>query len=536
MKLRSVPFERLPFSELYRSYIRQPGKLSSFYPDHPFDEESVRRRAGEFRFRGDREESVRALREFNLRFDAPEITLRQIDRLADPDALAVVTGQQLTLYGGPLFTIYKTITTIIYARRWEDLLGRPVIPVFWMADEDHDFREAAEVGLLHNERWMMLGLESESSGPAGRAVLGEEFEKLDRELFELLPESDFTTGLREELGRFYRKGATIREAFAGWMLHLFARHGLILAGSDDPQIKRLTFEPMLMAASRHEELFRSLEKQSLQLEEEGFGRQALVQDSNLFYLDPETGRRKLVLQDDRWSTGNGRSWSGEELADAIRTDPDLFSPNVFLRPLLQDRLLPVLAYVPGPGELAYYAQMNLAYELAGQQMPLMLPRFSVTLKEPAIDRTAAKLPFQFHEYCARIEDLESLFVERIRPGELEDLFEAWKERTREISGEYRERVRQIDPTLEAAADKVQTGLENELEKLRKKCARSIKQQEKIQMDRIGRVRENLFPDGQLQERQIAFIFYMNKYGPDLWDRLIDLLSEEVPDSHKLICL
>lgn len=537
MKCRSYPFDKLPFSDLFCKYTLQSDSLKPFYQAHPLDNNQVKKRADQIKFSGNRGASVEALERFNKQFETSEQTLRNISRLNDPNALAVVTGQQLTLYGGPLFTIYKTVTAIIYSRRWEEMLKRPVIPVFWLADEDHDFPEAGMLGLLNNDHWHQLSISNgQHSKPVGREILGDEFKKFEKQLLELLPKSDFTPGLIEDLQKYYREGVSFREAFGNWFLHLFARHGLILAGSDDPEIKKLTFEPMLLAAQQHEDLFKLLDGQSEKLEKSGFNRQALVQESNLFYIDPEHGRQKLEIKNQNWISGNGTAWQKGELTEEIRNHPQNFSPNVFLRPMMQDRLLPTLAYVAGPGELAYYGQMKSAYNLMNQEMPMLLPRFSVTLKEPAIHRIMKELPVEMHEYSKRIEDLESLFIERSGRYDIEGYFDSWLDSIDKITDEKKPFIEEIDPTLVASADKAGQIFSNELDNLKTKVYRSIKKTEGIQLNRIRRVKENLFPGGNLQERQLALIYYMNKYGPDIWDRLLDTLADEIPDSHKVVLL
>ncbi|MEX2574700.1 MAG: bacillithiol biosynthesis cysteine-adding enzyme BshC, partial [Balneolaceae bacterium] len=372
--------------------------------------------------------------------------------------------------------------------------------------------------------------------PVGREKLGPEFNSLERKLFELLPESDFTPEIREQLKTFYREGTTFRDAFARWFLHIFSGQGVVLAGSDDSGIKSLIAEPMIAAAEHHESFTKHLDEQSARLEENGFHRQALVQNSNIFYLDPEHGRQKLDMKGGQWKTRNGVAWSSSELVREIRNRPGFFSPNVFLRPLMQDLLIPTLAYVSGPGELSYYAQMKRAYEWMGQDMPMLLPRFSMTLKEPAIERIGKKLPFDFHEYARRIEDLETLYLERTGASDIENLFSSWTAGIEKVTAENMKWIEEIDPTLKASADKAGVLAQKEVSKVKAKTYRAIKKQEKIQLNRIHRIRENLFPGGELQERQVAFIYYLNKYGPDIWDRLGETLKDEIPDSHKIVYL
>ncbi|MEX2585890.1 MAG: bacillithiol biosynthesis cysteine-adding enzyme BshC [Balneolaceae bacterium] len=536
MNSRSIPFDRLPFTDLYRGYINRSPEVMQYFSGHPFSDHAVREHASRFHFPGDRDQSVEALLHFNRQLGAGSQVTAQLERLRDPDSLVVVTGQQLTIYGGPLFTVYKTMTTLLYARRWEELLQRPVVPVFWLADEDHDYPEAAELGLLANDTFEQLSLNNGSGLPVGREILGDSYLVFEEKFFDRLPESDFSDEIRALLTRHYREGATFRSAFGGLLLHLFEKHGLVLAGSDDPEIKSLISRPLRAAADNPEGLSEALESQSLALENAGFGRQALVQPSNLFYIDSDGGRQKLDLEGDTWSNGNGQVWSREELRRAVEANPERFSPNVFLRPMLQDQLLPTLAYVCGPGELAYYAQMKGAYQWAGQQMPMLLPRISGTLVEPAVERVMKKLPFEFEEYESRTEDLETAYLKRSVPEGGGDLFADWRRESTRLAEDAKSRAKEIDPTLEASADKTETRIQQQIDQLQQKVTRAVKRREATQIQRIHRVRENLFPGGKLQERQLSFVYYMNRYGTDLLDRMLEVLGEEVPDSHKVIGL
>ena len=285
----------------------------------------------------------------------------------------------------------------------------------------------------------------------------------------------------------------------------------------------------------------ALQKQTDRLGE-NFHQQVTLYDSNLFYLNEERGRwlnpdrasqlLKIVRNGNGWKTDGGTEWSTGELVNHIEKDPHSFSPNVFLRPVLQDRFLPTLGYVAGPGEIAYYGQMKLFYECFDMQMPAIFPRLSGTLIEPAIDRIVDELPFDFHEYDKRIEDLESEFVDKTEQVDIESIFQSWKEESEETAQPHVETIKQIDPTLEGAAGKAVSAFHGELDKLKGKVYRSVKQQEQTQLERIRKIKTHLFPQGGLQEREIGSLYYMNKYGVDLWDRLIEKM-EENPDSDSL---
>ncbi|MEX0638977.1 MAG: bacillithiol biosynthesis cysteine-adding enzyme BshC [Balneolaceae bacterium] len=537
MNCSSSPFKGLPFSSLFQDYLSNAHLLRPFFNEHPFDSEAVEQRAEKFSFIGDRTASVQILKKMNRSFGGGKQALNQVEKLKDPRALTVVTGQQLMLFGGPLFTIYKTLTAIIYARRWENELGRPVIPVFWLADEDHDFPEVAQAGILNRNNWHSLTMKPEEGNPpVGRIVLDRNFEEFESQFFETLQEDLFTELLRKQLGRHYRQGKPFREAFAGLMLELFEEHGLIIAGSDDREVKKLSAEPMIVAASRYEEVLECLEGQSQSLEEEGYHRQATVQQSNLFYLAEGDERIKIDLEGEMWRAGDEKSWKVAELAEDVRRHPENFSPNVFIRPLLQDRLLPVFACVAGPGEIGYYAQMKPLYNLMGQEMPFILPRFSVTLIEPAINRIMEKLPFDPQHYIMRIEDLEHEYIEEVNRLDIDLFFEEWKVEVRTLTSKRLTDIANVDPTLEAAADKAGTQFENELDSLRKKLFRAQKREEETQLKRLARIRDHLFPESIPQERQVAFVSILNRYGVEIFGQLLELLEGDTPDMHKWVRL
>jgi bacillithiol biosynthesis cysteine-adding enzyme BshC len=286
-----------------------------------------------------------------------------------------------------------------------------------------------------------------------------------------------------------------------------------------------------------ETLYHQLVLQSEVLEQSGYHKQVLVQESNLFWIDEDRNRIKIQFENGLWQTdGNGHSWSDEELIGAIHASPERFSPNVFLRPIIQDSFLPTFAYAGGPGEIAYHAQMKPMYHMFGLQMPVVIPRFSATMVESGIERIMEKLPFKFFDYKQRIEELEAEYIKRNDPANLEAAFSEWIAAVGTITEQMRKTISEIDTTLEGSAGKAGAAMEAELDKLKGKTYRSLKQQEKTQLIRIDKIKHQLFPDGNLQERELAFIYFMNKYGMDIWDSLYSTLDGHQPDSHKLIYL
>lgn len=539
MKVKSNSFDDLPFSKLFRDYTSGSGTIHQFFESGPPDISALVNRSKQIEYRGDRNKTVELLTRFNKEFDAPKKTLEKIKLLADPHTLTVVTGQQVTLMGGPLFTIYKTLTAIRYARALEKEMGIHVIPVFWLADEDHDLEEASSITLLNKSDPVKLTYKhqqyKEAPPAAANLQLGDEFVQFRKKLPENLNETDFTAQLLEQADKFYYKEQTFGRSFGRWLLHLFSDEGLILAGSNVPEIKQHAVSIFKTAVKEQQQISDALDDATYDLIEHGYHGQVQVQPSNLFYFDDSGRRHKLQFSNGAWNIP-GRKWSTDALLEEIEGQPSKFSPNVFLRPILQDHILPVAGYVGGPGEIAYYAQMKRLYPVFGKTMPVIIPRFSITLFDTAIDRIINKLPFEWTQYSNRIDDLEKLYVQKSENGDIEKMFSAWRSHVEEFSHAQKHQIGKIDPTLTGSVGKAKASYLSELDKLKGKVYRSVKKQDNIQMERIQRIRQTLFPNGNLQERELAFIYFMNKYGMQLWKRILRVLEDEDPFTHKQIHL
>ncbi len=540
MQIESLAYDKLPFTPLFKSYIRQFEQLTDYYHYPPFAADSFKQRAHylEDNHAMDRSELVRWLTTFNESHGASRETLNNIDRLSREESVAIVTGQQVNVLGGPLFTVYKTLTTIHLADYWEEKLGRPVLPVFWMGDEDHDYEEIKRVILPKSDDVFELEYERPISREeaVSHIELDERYTELRAYLEQELIDTDFSENLWSFVDESYQEGRTFGEAFGRLLLQIFGNHGLVLAGSHDRDIKQVMSEPLQRSVRKSDEIRKALEDQSQPLAEQ-FHQQVTIFDSNLFLHSEEDGRVKIHKDEQAWYTDGGHRWSQDELLQKIDEKPEQFSPNVFLRPILQDHLLPTLGYVGGPGEIAYYGQMKKMYEEFELQMPIVVPRLSATVMESNIDRIYKKLPFEISDYQQRIEDLESAFAREAEDVDVDQLFEDWKKQVQELSDEKSEEIEEIDPTLVKAVGKATAVYFNELDKLRGKVHRSTKKQEEIQLNRIRKIKHQLFPNDELQERVISFIYYMNKYGVDVWDRVLDQLSyDENYREHQIIHL
>ena len=533
MKVNKSSFDTLPFSKLFKHYTSANGTIDTFFETHPSNWNSVVDSVDTFTFEGDRSFSLSILESFNNAYLDEEVTRSQIDKIKKEDSLTVVTGQQVTLFGGPLYTVYKTITAILYAKKLENETGHPVIPVFWLADEDHDIDEVSTITFPESYDTVSIDYEHKSykNAPAASTIeLGKQLNRVWNKLEKTLDDTDFKSELLDKLGLCYQSDCTFGEAFSQLLMSFFGKHGLVLAGSLDKAAKSQTKHLMKTAVKSHKEISEALDNTTFSLKEAGYHDQVQVQPSNLFYLTNKGERIKIQFTEGVWNIPD-RNWTEAELLDHIDKDPHRFSPNVFLRPILQDYILPVAAYVGGPGEIAYYAQMKDLYDCFGFKMPIILPRFSLTIFESSIDRILEKLPFEWQSYLERIEDLEKKYVKESETVNIEKLFGMWRSQIEELSRAKRDEIGDIDPSLKGSVGKAKATYFSELDKLKGKVYRSVKDQENVQLDRIKRIKTNIFPNQNLQEREIAFIYYMNKYGLDIWDRVIVQLENEEPFEH-----
>ncbi|MDZ7719170.1 MAG: bacillithiol biosynthesis cysteine-adding enzyme BshC [Balneolaceae bacterium] len=540
MDISDISFLNLPFNKLFQDYINNPQKLEPFFQTVPFSDDQLKRAFDSYRFKNDREKTVSLLIDYNKKFGAGEKTLRSIEKLKDENSVAVVTGQQLTLLGGPLFTVYKILSAIHFAKKWEDEYQRPCIPVFWLADEDHDYEEISTLGipLRDDHKKISLSKHSDIERRVAEIELTSDYQIFKKEVIESQFDTDFTDQLWRKLDKFYQPGKTVGKAFGSLVLELFEDKGLILAGSADSAIKEHLSSVFIQSVKDVSKQFESLKQTTDDLISTGYHGQVHLQPSNIFWIDEKDNRTKLSYEDETWSVDgkDGKSWSSDELINEIEDQPDRFSPNVFLRPIIQNELLPGFAYIAGPGEIAYNAQMKKFYKHFNQVMPVIMPRFSITLMESGIDRIFEKLPFNFSDYNDRIEDLESQFIDQSDSPDIEAIFDQWKKNIDDVCEEPTEEIKNIDPTLEGTSEKAKATFFTELDKLKGKVYRSVKDQEKTQLDRIRKIKTNLFPNNNLQEREVAFIYFMNKYGLMIWDDLLNELENQEPDFHKVIRL
>jgi bacillithiol biosynthesis cysteine-adding enzyme BshC len=502
---------------LVDDYVAGTPSLAPFFAGHPFDPEAYRRKAREVRERfdpGRLEAMAAAVRPHG------DDAARKLERVAAGDGFFVTTGQQPGLFGGPLYTLYKTLSAVVLAARLEELLDAPVLPVFWLASDDHDWQEANHVHVLdtaNDVHRLTLAGEPEPHRSMGRRPLEESAESALDKLDQVLPPSDFTPGLLERLRAAYREG-TVADAFARTLDGLLDGQTLAFVDAQDPTLRTLGLPILrkeLESAPAHEEALRG---QTARLEAAGYEAQVpiLPGASNVFYEDEE-GRERLLHEEGRWVLrASQRSLSDEELWARFEDVPERFSANVVLRPVLESAVFPTLAYVGGPGEVRYLAQTGCLFEAHGVGMPLVFPRLSVTLVEGKVAKVLDK--FGLAETDFRDRPVHEVIAGVVRNDVPEPVQTAVGEVRQALQERYQalfDAAKDIDPTLKGPIFAARNEGFKAVSEVEKKIRHHIKLKEETELEQIEKAAANLVPLGKPQERVLNVHQYLARYGAGL---------------------
>ena len=452
--------------------------------------------------------------------------------LADRRTVAVLTGQQAGLFGGPVFTLLKALTALKLAEQVSRDHKVPTVAVFWIDAEDHDWEEVRSCTVfddqLTTKTVSLPARPNADPSPVATIQLDAHISAAIDELATVLPPTPFRDGLIAELRRAYAPGIGMAEAFGRWIEHVLGPRGLVVYDSSDAASK-----PLVARVFRHE---LSTTGQTVKLASLAGsdliarGYHAQVQGSGndgdsaaaLFHIDAD-GRRAIRRQDGHFVVGEHRYPAGAFIAEAA-DKPSAFSPNVLLRPIVQDTLFPTICYVAGPNELAYLGQLRGVYAHFGVPMPLMYPRASATLVDSAALRFLTKYKLPLEALQAQDEAALNELLKAQIPPVVEESFTQTTQAIESQMMRLVDAIPAIDPTLEGAARSTLGRMQHDLQTLHGKMIQAAKRRDETLRRQFIHARALAFPSGHAQERTIGFIAFLNQYGPVLVDRL----DEELP--------
>jgi bacillithiol biosynthesis cysteine-adding enzyme BshC len=513
--LKEVPHT----TRLFADYLGHSSNLRSFYPSLD-SHRNLASLAPSINYPAATREAVAsALNRQNRTFGASQQTIANIDRLRQ-GAYAVVSGQQVGLFGGPLLAILKAAHAVRLAR---DLTqqGTDTIPVFWMASEDHDLAEVNHVFLPKTD-YTLQRLTAETSGITGAPMSDLKFtpqiEQVMHEAAELLGDTAVTDILRET----YRAGETVSAAFGKLFARLFAAHGLVLLDPADAELHRIAAPLFRRAVGEAAEIARALQDRGKALEHAGYHEQVKVSVGSVLLFAIQDGARVAIQrQNSHFSIGKEKL-TQEELLARIEAEPETFNANVLLRPVIQDTLLPTLAYIGGPAEVAYFAQGSVVYErLLGRATPI-LPRFSATIIEPKIEKLLQRYDLSFDDLYHGSDALAEKLAQRTLPAELDEEFRTALATVTSTMHELQAALQQLDPTLVEASERATSKMRYQVGRLHRRAARAALRRTHILSQHANLIISALYPEKELQERTVGAVYFVAKYGLELIDTLVEV--------------
>ena len=520
MNADCYPISALPhISPLFRDYVSGRAEtLHPFYSSFPSDTQWMQHPA-----RMDpqqRQNVVALLRVQNRDYAAGPATEANLDRLAE-GAAAVVTGQQVALFGGPLLTLLKAATVIRLAAD-ASRAGHPHVPIFWLASEDHDFDEINQAVFPHAQGLQTLRLPHNPGPgkPVGSLLLGDAILPAVEDLQRCLGENSIS----QLLASHYTPSATFSSAFAAFLSRIFSEYGLIVIDASTRPYHALAHSTLRAAIEQADEIHEALLERSRTLENAGYHAQVLVTGSSslLFLIDATTGARNALkkVSEDVWSAGN-RQYSTSELIAILHATPERISPNALLRPVMQDTLLPTSVYIGGPAEVAYFAQSDVVYQrILGHTTPIV-PRFSATLVEPKLARLLHRHQLSLTDIFTTEDTLAQRLGARALPVEgKRKIAAAGNTLDRELKA-VSEWMQSQDAGLGHSAEIATSKMLYQMNRLRRLSATFELQREQSLRRHAEALCRGLFPRNNLQERVVAGAWFLARPGPPLIDALID---------------
>ena len=522
LRVETLPFDRIPHqTRLFLDYVKDPVALRQYYPAAVRFHHELPLRVPEVlsEYRVDRNAVCDALAAMNQRWGAGEPTRKNIELLRESDCIAVVSGQQAGLFTGPLYTVYKALSAVKLAGCLQQR-GTKAVPVFWMAAEDHDFVEVAKAEFIGRDCQLKsvevsTALHREGQ-PVGRVVLDETVDEVVDQLFELLPASEFAADMKALVKNAWQPGRGYADCFAMMMTSLLGRYGLIFLDPLDPALKKLAAPLYSEAARRAPEIAAAIETRSAELEKAGYHAQVLASANSFpLFLHDEDGARHAVV---RVENGKYRAkdiqqeYTADELAALAQEQPERFSPNVTLRAVVQDYLLPTIAYLGGAAEIAYFAQTAEVYRVLERPATPILPRSSLTMIERHTGRTLERYGLTLADFFEGLEPVIKRVVEEHLGADTAKLFSKAEQNVNLELDRLRQELEGIDPTLASALDTGRKKINYQLDGLRTRFVRAQMTRDEAAHRQLQRASDQIYPNKDLQERHINITSLLARHG------------------------
>ena len=521
-----VKFDKLSGStKLFLDFINFTGAAPRFYKYDFRDPSSYVKAAEQIdRKSYQREKLVSIIRDATHCLNPPEKTKDNIKKLASSESLVVFAGQQVGMLLGPMYTVIKALTAYKLASKLESELGRPVVPCFWMATDDHDFDEIRDVRLL-NRAGDCLTVSYEPVSPAGGAPMADVL--LDGKITDLLTrvgenllETEFTGHIKNLLESSYLPGKHLPEAFAVLFNQLMEDFGIVPIDPNYPGLKKIMVPVFRRGIEDHDGIFEHFERRSLEVIGTGYHRQVHKTGESLNLFFNEGGRRNVIVESNRFRLDDRDGiYTGEQLLEILDSAPEKFSPNVSLRPIAQCFAFPTVCQVVGPSEAAYFAQIQPLFDYLDVPWPVVKPRIFATIVEPHIQKIIDKLSLDFAFLYDDTEHEISRAIKEKFPPETQQKAESLRSEIEKPLLDLIKSLKNSDSESGQAIEHTRKRIDHELNHLSKKLFAAHKKRHEAVKGQIYRAANFLFPEGKFQERVLSPVYFANKFGPGIFKKI-----------------
>ena len=543
--IESLPFSNIPHqSKLFLEYQKNPLVLKKFYPSAPESHTEISQSIGEIlaNYKTDRNILCDALKETNKNFGAGSKTFENISLLREDDCVTIVTGQQAGLFSGAIYTIYKALSAVKLAECLRGQ-GQKAVPVFWIAEEDHDFDEVKKTFVLNREGKLA---EFENTPqtyaenlPVGMVNLDETISETVDAFFKSVSHTEFSDELKAILKESYNSGETYSSSFAKFLTHIFAKYGLIILSPLDEKLKKLSALIFAEAVEESDEIREKLLVRNEELKAENYSAQVLVEEDffPFFWID-ENGKRRALKKNKNGriqAKDTRREFELGELIEIARNSPENLSPNALMRPVVQDYLLPTACYFGGGAEIAYFAQNSVIYEVLQRPATPILHRQSFTVVESKHQRTLKSYELQFKDLFGGIEGVLPQIVEKFLNRQTAKIFAEAEEIINAQLNRLDQDLQQFDSTLADNLANRRRKILYHTSALRTKFHYAQLRKDETIHRRIENAFESLLPHNALQERALNVTTFLNSYGLNFIDWIYEAIDLN-DKAHRVIYL
>ncbi len=457
-------------------------------------------------------------------------TKSNIDSLQSNKTFTIVTGQQLGVFGGPLYTFYKTISAIKLADQLNaEYPDCNFVPVFWLEGDDHDFNEVRSFNIINKENnlanigYLEKKNDEDTKEGVGKIKFNEDINRVIEQLKENLRETEFTEEIIDELNSFYKSGESFINAFSSLMFSIFDKYGLVIFNPQSEEVKKQLIHIFQKELENFDDHTDKVVEVSAELEEL-YHAQVKVKPINLFLSD-DTGRYLIEPSEDNYKLkGKRKSFTKDQILELLYMSPEKFSGNVLMRPICQDYLLSTAFYIAGPGEISYFAQVIPLYEFFNIAQPIVYPRASVSLAEKNVVSLLEKQNFNYSDLFVEESELNSRVVKKMSETNLDELFSSSTENISKILKELSEKLIGVDKTLVDVSDKTGQRILQSLDQLKGKSQKAQERQYDTLLRQIAKARLSFYPNENLQERELNYIYFVNKYGKQILDDVFNKIE------------